>query len=55
MKKGLRAAFLITTLFVLSESIFGMRPRNSYCGYFVWSTMRCYNAGCENCTAVTLP
>ncbi len=54
MKKGLRVASLVTTLLVLSGSIFGMRPRESFCGYFVWSTMGCYDAGCVNCTAVTV-
>ncbi len=54
MRKKLRVAFLMTTLFVFSGSVFSMKPPDSYCGYFVWSTMTCYDAGCENCTSITI-
>lgn len=54
MKNKLRVVFLMATLFAFSGSVFSMKPKDSYCGYFVWSTMTCYDCGCENCTGLTM-
>ncbi len=56
MRKGWGVAVLLAalTLLLVPDRTRAMKPRDSYCGQFVYSRMVCLDAGCLNGTHATV-